>query len=106
MLMESYENAETDFNKRFLIEAQNDAEAILRATTKSLEKGAHLLDAEEKEKIEKSLSALKISLNQNNLKEIKENIEKLNEETKEFAEKLLNQAVSDVLKDKTIGAEK
>lgn len=106
MLMESYENAETDFNKRFLIEAQNDAEAILRATTKSLEKGAHLLDKDEKEKIEQSLVNLKNSLNQNNLKEIKENIEKLNEETKDFAEKLLNQAVSDVLKDKTIGAEK
>lgn len=103
MLFDSFENAEKDFEERFLIEARVEAEALLRATQKSLGKGKALVDKAELEKIESAMASLHSSMNGSDRKLIKTQIEYLGEVTKHMAELLLNQAVQEALQGKNIG---
>lgn len=103
MLFDSFENAEKDFEERFLIEARVEADALVRATQKSLNKGKVLVDKNEFEAIEKAIKQLQDSISGTDRKLIKTNIENLNEATQHMAELLLNQAVQEALQGKNIG---
>ena len=102
MLLASFENAESDFEKRFLIEAQVEAESLIRATQKSLAQGNSLLDSEEREAIESALRRLEKTLATQNREEIKKASEKLSQATEKFAQDLLNQALKKALTDKEL----
>ncbi len=102
MLMDSFENAEKDFAERFLVEARVEAEGLMRATEKSLTKGAGLVSPEEETKIRDSIKNLEKSLNATDHKIIKQEIEKLGEVTNNLAQLLLNQSVSEALKGREI----
>lgn len=106
MLSDSFEFAEADFSARFLSEARIEADTLVRATEKSLIRGKHLLVAGERETIEDALKDLEASLGKEDQKAIKAAIERLNEATKPFAERLLDHAVSDALKNKSIEGER
>src|SRR5574340_297054 len=58
MIGESFKFAEQDFKARQLIEARNEAEAILKATEKALAQGGHLLAPDELTAIKSSLTTL------------------------------------------------
>ncbi len=98
MLMESFDNAERDFEARFLIEAMNEADALKRATEKSVGSHHALLQPGEKEEISTALSRLEKSLEIKDRELVKKRIEELNEVTKPFAERILDSAVSNALK--------
>jgi len=102
MLFDSFENAESDFEERFLIEARVEADSLIRATQKSLIKGKHLVNQEELLEIEKAVQALQSSVSGTDRKLIKEKIEALGESTKHMAELILNQAVQEALQGKKI----
>jgi molecular chaperone DnaK len=102
MLSESFEFAETDFESRFLIEARVEADTLIRAAKKSFEKGKHLVTKSEQENILASIQALESSLSAEHHKVIKEKIEAVNTATRDLAEKLMNQAVSEALKGERI----
>ena len=102
MLMDSYEHAESDFDARFLVEARTEADALIRATRKSLGRGENLIDEDSARKIVAATLELEQSLSASHHKTIREKIEALNLATQTLAERLLNQAVSDALKDKKI----
>jgi Fe-S protein assembly chaperone HscA len=106
MLFDSFENAESDFEERFLIEARVEADSLIRATQKSLIKGRPLVDGDELAKIEKMMENLQASVAGKDRKLIKDNIEALGEATKHMAELLLNQAVREALKGQNIGENK
>jgi Fe-S protein assembly chaperone HscA len=102
MLMASFENAETDFEKRFLIEAQIEADSLVRATQKSLAQGAQLLNTEQKEEIERAIRRVERSLTTKSREEIKKSCEHLSTVTEKFAQDLLNHALNNALSDKEI----
>ncbi|NBX67715.1 MAG: Fe-S protein assembly chaperone HscA [Proteobacteria bacterium] len=102
MLFESFENAESDFEERFLIEARVEADSLIRATQKSLLKGKELVSQEEFLQIEKAVESLQTSVTGRDRKLIKEKIEALGETTKHMAELILNQAVQEALQGKKI----
>ncbi len=103
MLFDSFENAEKDFEERFLIEARIEADSLIRATQKSLLKGKSLVNAEDLAQIKKAMEELQTSVSGKDRKLIKTNIEALGERTKHMAELLLNQALQEALQGKNIG---
>ena len=102
MLMASFENAESDFEKRFLIEAQVEADSLIRATQKSLTEGAELLSTEQKEEIERAIRRVERSLTTKSREEIKKSCEHLSAVTEKFAQDLLNHALKNALSNKEI----
>jgi molecular chaperone DnaK len=108
MLLESFEHAETDFAARLLIEARNEAEAVMQATEKSfrhpdfgdIEKAE--LAAGERKKIESVLAGLKMVLNSNDRETIQKWTQALNDATQHLAEVLMNRSVRAALAGKNI----
>ncbi|NBX76007.1 MAG: molecular chaperone DnaK [Proteobacteria bacterium] len=102
MLMASFENAEIDFEKRFLIEAQIEADSLIRATQKSLTQGAQLLNMEQREEIERAIRRVERSLTTKSREEIKKSCENLSGVTEKFAQDLLNHALKNALTNKEV----
>ena len=94
MLEESIEFAEQDFEQRQLIEARNEAEAILRATEKALS-GVHAagLSREERAAIDGSVAALREAAAGTDYKSVRARIDELNQATLNLAEMTMNQAL-------------
>jgi molecular chaperone DnaK len=98
MLEESIEYAEQDFAERQVIEARTESETILTATAKALASPqSEGLSAEERDKIDASVAALKESVAGSDYKLIRKRIDELNHATEHLAELLMNSAVSTVL---------
>jgi molecular chaperone DnaK (HSP70) len=102
MLGEAFGYAEADFGVRFLIEARNAADTLIRATRKSLERGSGLVTPEAVANINEARSALELSLASSDSKKIKSLIDKFNEATQNLAERILNQAVKEALEGKSL----
>jgi molecular chaperone DnaK (HSP70) len=99
MLLESFEHAEADFAARLLIEARNEAEAVIKATEKSLRdpdfeqiEQSELAPAERK-KIESVLAGLKMVLNSSDRETIQKWTRALNDATQHLAEVMMNRSV-------------
>jgi molecular chaperone DnaK (HSP70) len=102
MLSDSFEFAESDFERRFLIEARVEGESLLRSARKSAERGQHLLSDTEKFQISAALKNLESQLSSAHYKDIRTAMDKLNEATQKLAEDLMNEAVQNALKDKEL----
>jgi molecular chaperone DnaK (HSP70) len=108
MLLESFEHAEADFAARLLIEARNEAEAVMQATEKSLrdpdfgeiEKAE--LAAGERKRIESVLAGLKMVLNSTDRETIQKWTQALNDATQHLAEVMMNRSVKAALAGKNI----
>jgi len=98
MLEESIEYAEQDFAERQVIEARTESESIRAATAKALTNPQSAeLSAEEREKIEETVAALKEAVVGKDYKLIRKRIDELNQATGHLAELLMNSAVSTAL---------
>ncbi len=99
MLLESFEHAEADFAARLLIEARNEAEAVIKATEKSLrDPGFEQIEQTElapaeRQKIESVLAGLKMVLNSNDRETIQKWTGALNDATQHLAEVMMNRSV-------------
>jgi Fe-S protein assembly chaperone HscA len=99
MLLESFEHAEADFAARLLIEARNEAEAVIKATDKSLrDPGFEQIEQTElapaeRQKIESVLAGLKMVLNSNDRETIQKWTGALNDATQHLAEVMMNRSV-------------
>ena len=103
MLLESIEFAEQDFHVRQLIEARNEAEAILTATQKALkDPQASSLSRRQRQQVDDAVAALEQSRKGEEHKKIRDDIDALNESTLQLAEMMMNRAVQSALKDKKI----
>jgi Fe-S protein assembly chaperone HscA len=108
MLLDSFENAEADFEARLLIEARNEAETVIRATEKSLRSPDYPaiaiaeLKAGEREHIDVALADLKAVLNGPDREAIKNKTHTLNEATQHLAEVIMNRSVHAALTGKSI----
>jgi molecular chaperone DnaK/molecular chaperone HscA len=105
MILDSFDNAETDIRERQTIEAKNEAETILTAVEKGRKNDAwQMLSSDEIDKIEQAIDFLKASLKGDSYQEIREGIERLDKATRRFAELMMDDAVLGAVQGKTMEA--
>jgi len=102
MLLDSITNARNDIKIRALVEAQTEAQQILETTQQFVDKNKSFLEKEELLSTENAMVHLKNILVSGNKDEIHLAIEKLNEISRPYAERLMDQAISAAMKGKTI----
>ncbi len=103
MLEESIEFAEQDFSERQLIEARNEADTILKATERTLQReDLSQLSREERSNIDESVANLRAAVAGTDYKEVRAQIDKLNEATTHLAELVMNGALQTALQGKRL----
>ena len=105
MILDSFDNAETDIQQRQTIEAKNEAETILTAVKKGKSHAAwQMLTSEEIGKIAIEVSFLEAAVQGSQYKVIRQGIERLDAATRRFAELMMDNAVSGAMQGKTMEA--
>ncbi len=102
MLLDSVTNAKEDMAIRALVEARTEATQILDTTSGFLQKNGNILTAEETTQTDKAMSDLRHLLENGTKDEIHSAIEKLNEISRPYAERLMDHAISSAMKGKKI----
>src|SRR5580698_4531878 len=103
MILDSFDHAETDFEARQLIEARLEADTILSAVEKAPTSPAwQLLSEPEKASIEAARLHLAAVKTGDNLQTIRAATTALNQATRNFAEKMMEAAVSGAMRGKTM----
>ena len=108
MLIDSFEHAEADFEARLLIEARNEAEAVVQATEKSLRRpdfaeiAAADLKPDERDRIEAALRDVKQAMAGDDRAAIQDKTHALNHATQHLAEVVMNRTVRAALAGKNV----
>jgi molecular chaperone HscA len=102
MLLDSITHAKDDMQVRALVEARTEGEQILDVTEKFIAKNPTLLNKEEMLATAEAMQALQLALTMEDKDLMHKKIEELNEITRPFAERAMDEAVSSALKGKTI----
>ena len=107
MLLESFEHAEADVEARFLIEARNEAETVVRATEKSLrnpdfESAQTDLALGELAAIESALADLRSVVGAGDRAAVEAKTKVLNDVTRHLAEVMMNRGVRAALAGKNV----
>ncbi len=102
MLMDSITHAKDDIKTRALVEARTEGEQILEVTEKFLTKNTTLVSNDEMLQTAQALQALQLALTMDDKNLIQAKIEELNEITRPFAERAMDQAVSSAMKGQKI----
>src|SRR5271167_2311484 len=103
MLEESIEYAEQDFAERQVIEARNEADTILKATERTLQReDLSQLSREERGTIDESVIKLRAAVAGTDYKEVRARIDTLNEATTHLAELVMNGALQTALQGKRL----
>ncbi|MGI8951111.1 MAG: Fe-S protein assembly chaperone HscA [Chitinophagaceae bacterium] len=102
MLLESITHAKDDMQTRALVEAKTEGEQILATTEKFLTKNNSVVSQKEMIETANAMQALQLALTMNDKNLIHTKIEELNEITKPFAERAMDEAISEALRGKRI----
>jgi molecular chaperone HscA len=102
MLLDSITHAKDDMVTRALVEARTEGEQILGVTEKFIAKNPDLMTKEEMLSTANAMQALQLALTMEDKNLIQSKIEELNEITRPFAERAMDQAVGAALKGKTL----
>jgi molecular chaperone HscA len=102
MLLDSITHAKDDIQIRALVEARTEAQQILEMTSQFLAKNKSILTEEELKMTDEAMSNLEKLIKDGNKDEVHSGIEKLNEISRPYAERLMDQAIGEALKGKTI----
>lgn len=102
MIGESFTFAAEDLKARQLIEANTDAEAILRATEKALKLGGHLIGEPERSVIRASKVALESAKTGTDHKVIRTRMTELEQATHHLAEVLMDTSLKEALENKKL----
>ncbi len=102
MLLDSITHAKDDMQIRALVEAQTEAKQILETTNQFIKKNRSFLTENETVITEQAMNDLTGLLLAGNKDQIHAAIEKLDEISRPYAERLMDQAISISLKGKTI----
>lgn len=103
MLLESITHAGDDMQARALVEAKTEGEQLLGLTEKFISKNPGLLSTEELQTTAHAMQALQLALTMDDKNLIQKKTEELNDITRPFAERAMDQAVSQAMKGKQIG---
>ncbi|MCW3114086.1 MAG: chaperone protein DnaK [Segetibacter sp.] len=102
MLLDSITNAKDDIAKRALVEARTEGEQLLETTEKFIGKNASLLSQQELIATAEAMQALQLALTMEDKDLVHRKVEELNEISRPYAERVMDQAVSTAMKGKTI----
>ena len=102
MLLDSITHAKDDMLSRSLVEAQTEAEQLLDATEKFLSKNISIISGAEMILTAEAMQALQLALTMNDKDLLQNKIGVLNEVTRPFAERAMDQAVRQALRGKEI----
>lgn len=102
MLLDSLNNAQQDMNTRALQEAINEAQQILHTTKKFIEKNYELLSHQEINLTTNFIQKLEESLKTKDKNLIHQQIEALNDFSRAYAERIMNLAIGNAIKGKSI----
>lgn len=102
MLMDSITHAKDDIAIRALVEARTEGEQILEVTEKFLSKNTTLVNKDEMIVTAQAMQALQLALTMEDKNLIQTKIEELNEITRPFAERAMDEAISGAMKGKKI----
>ena len=101
-LLDSITHAKDDIANRALVEARTEAEQILSVTEKFLTKNATILTKEEITASASAMQALQLAITMEDKNLIQAKTEELNNITRPFAERAMDEAISGALKGKGI----
>jgi molecular chaperone HscA len=102
MLLESITHAGDDIKRRALTEARSEGELLLGQIEKFIAKNASLLTSEEMLSTAAAMQSLQLSLTMEDKDLIQRQVEALNEISRPYAERAMDQAVAGALKGKSI----
>jgi molecular chaperone DnaK len=102
MIDESLEHAEADVQARGLIDARNEADTVLRATEKALVQGAEFLEPEEAARIRAAVGTLAETRQGEDAGAIRDATTSVNEVTQRLAERLMDSALRDTLRERRV----
>lgn len=102
MLMDSITHAKDDMQIRALVEAQTEARQIIDQTSQFIVKNKSFLSEKELAETESAIEKLNELLEKNNKDDIHTGIENLNEISRPYAERLMDEAISKTMKGKNI----
>src|ERR1700712_3733103 len=102
MLMDSITHAKDDVSQRMLIEARTEGEQMVYTVERFLQKNRDYVSISEISETTKYIQALKDALVSGDKDQIHKSIDELNEFTRPFAERLMDQAISTAMKGKSI----
>ncbi|MFY7653221.1 MAG: molecular chaperone DnaK [Chitinophagaceae bacterium] len=102
MLLESITHAKEDMQTRALVEAQTEATQILSVTENFLTKNAQHLSKDELVATAQAMQNLQMALTMNDKNLIQTKIEELNAISQPFAERIMDLAISEAMKGKSI----
>ncbi len=102
MIRESFQFAEQDVRARQVIEARVEAEAIMTATDKALQRGTNLIAREEVQAIQHAIDALRAAHAQNDHRVIRSKIADVEHVTHHLAEALMDSTLKEALENKKL----
>ena len=102
MLMDSITHAKDDVNARMLIEARTEGEQMVYTIERFIEKNGSYLSADEIADTRQYITELKNILTTGDKDAILKHIDTVNEFTRPFAERLMDQAIATAMKGKNI----
>jgi Fe-S protein assembly chaperone HscA len=97
MVEESYQYAEADVEARLLIEARNEADTVLTHVRRALRQGGHLIEAEERTRIEQVMAELTRARDGQDRDLIRDKTAALNRATEHLAAVLMDSALRQAL---------
>ena len=100
MVLDSIEHGKEDAAKKELFDAKVEADKVLTATRKALNKCSHLLKEEEKSLIGEAISRTEAAISRNDTAGIKESTTELNQATEHLASLLLGETAREVVEKK------
>lgn len=102
MLLDSITHAKDDVNARMLIEARTEGEQMIYTIERFIEKNGSYLSPDEVTATQQYIADLKSILATGNKDAILKQIDTVNEFTRPFAERLMDQAIATAMKGKSI----
>ena len=102
MLLDSMKNAENDIAARALAEASTEGEQLLKTTERFLQKNADLLIGNELSDSAVAMQSLQLALTMADKNLIQSKTEILNNISRPYAERIMNNAVGETMKGKNI----
>lgn len=102
MLLDSITHAKEDIATRALVEARTEGEQLLATTEKFIQKNAAHLTKEEMIQTAAAMQALQLSLTMEDKDLIHTKVEELNDISRPYAERIMDQAISLAMKGKAV----
>ena len=98
MLLDSMTHAKEDMEVRALTEAKTEAEQLLQTTEKFIQKNFKSLTPQELQETSLAMQALQLSLDMNDKNLVQAKTEELNQVSRPYAERLMDEAIQQTMK--------